>query len=262
VSKAPVSTVVVAQNEERHIERCLASVKWTAEIVVVDACSEDRTAELAGGMGAHVIEHEWSGYAAQKNFAIAQATQRWIFSLDADEEVTPELAAEIQEALSDPEIPEAGFRMRVPLYFLGRQLGHYGRSRHDIGHPRLFRKDRARFADVLVHEEAVVDGPVGTLKGVILNDSYPSPALRSYWRKINQYARLEAQERALTGTRKGNRWLRAFGKLGWMLVIRGGLFDGPRAWLWIAGQAYQEWLAAGGANRLRRSSAASLVRAD
>ncbi len=248
---APVSVVVITKDEERSIERCLTSVTWAAETLVVDAYSSDRTAELAQGLGARVIQREWPGYARQKNFGIAQVTQPWVLSLDADEQVTPALAAEIEEAVRRGPT-EAAFRVFVPTYFLGRPLHHYGRAPHEPGHVRLFRTGRAWFEDRPVHECLKVDGAVGTLRAPILHYSYPSPALRSYWRKIHHYAALEAQDRAAHAPVWGNRWTRAAGKLAWMLFWRRGLLDGPYAWIWIIGQAYQEWLVTGHAARLKR----------
>jgi hypothetical protein len=206
-------------------------------------------------MGARVFVREWAGYSAQKNFAVEQATQPWVLNIDADEAVTVGLRNEILRTLAAPDLEEAGFRIRVPLYFLGRQLGHYGRSAHDPGRLRLFRRDRARFDGAVVHEQVLVEGAVGTLREVIFHDSYPSPALQTYRRKIHHYSRLEARQRVLTGDKAGAPWLRALGRLGWMLLVRRGLMHGPRAWIWIAGQAYQEWLTTAETRRLRRSAA-------
>jgi hypothetical protein len=236
---APISTVVITRDEEPQIERCLASVQWTAERIVVDAHSRDRTTEFARRCGARVIQREWAGYAAQKNYAIAQATQPWILSVDADEVVTPALAIEIEQRLQqDP--PVAAFRVLRPTFFLGQPLRHYGRERIDPGQVRLFRRGHGRFQDRLVHERVQVDGPIAALAAPLLHYSYPN--LLVYWRKIRRYAQLEARERAATSTARQNSWLRAASKLGWMLLWRKGVLDGPRAWLWIGGQAYQEWL--------------------
>jgi hypothetical protein len=143
---------------------------------------------------------------------------------------------------------------------MGRELGHYGRSPKDPGHIRFFRQGRARFDDAIVHERLVVDGPVGWLSGKIFHESYPEPALRSYWRKIHRYAELEARQRALTGA-QGNRWVRSAGKLAWMLFVRRGILDGPAAWIWIAGQSYMEWLVLGRSRKLLQASVTS-VRTD
>jgi glycosyltransferase involved in cell wall biosynthesis len=242
--------VVVAMDEERHIGRCLASAAWARERIVVDSWSSDRTAAIAASMGARVIQREWSGYAAQKQFAVLQATEPWVLVLDADEEVTSELATEVQTLLAG-EVGESAFSIRIPLEFMGRRLGHYGRARRDPGHVRLFWVEGARFDGRMVHEQVVVNGSIGMLRGEIRHDSYPAPALRSYWRKIQHYAELEARDRAVRG-QGGHRWARAAGRLGWMLAVRGGALHGPAAWLWIAGQAYQEWLVSGRAARLRQ----------
>jgi glycosyltransferase involved in cell wall biosynthesis len=250
---APLSVVVITQDEEPNIERCLRSVQWARERIVVDAFSRDRTPELARACGARVIQREWPGYARQKNFAIEQAHQPWILSLDADEEVSPALAGEIQSALASDDA-HAAYRVFIPTYFLGKWLRHYGRARRDPGHVRLFRRGQAHFEDRQVHECLLVDGPVGTLQNPAYHYCYRPPTLRSYWRKIHHYARLEAAERLRDARPWGNRWARAFGKLAWMLLWRRGLFDGPAAWLWIAGQAYQEWLVTGEARRLGRQA--------
>jgi glycosyltransferase involved in cell wall biosynthesis len=252
----PLSVVVIAQNEERMIQKCLDSVDWAAERIVVDGYSHDQTAELASRAGALVLQRTWSGFADQKSYGLRQATQPWILSLDADEQVTPSLAAEVRNVIAS-ERQEAAFRIRIPLYFMGRELGHYGRTRSDPGEIKLFRRGRGRFDSAIVHERVVVDGEVGSLSGKILNDSYPDPALRSYRRKIHRYAELEAQQRARSG-RTGNRWIRAAGKLAWMLFMRRGILDGPRAWIWISGQGYMEWLVTGRCNELLRAGDAGL----
>jgi hypothetical protein len=253
--KVPISVVVITKDEERNIERCLTSVLWATETIVVDAFSRDRTVELARGLGARVVQRDWPGYARQKNFGISLATQRWILSLDADEVVSPQLAGEIEMMVAGDPAP-AAYRVFRPTYFLGRSLRHYGRAPHDPGQVRLFRQGTAQFADRHVHESLNVSGSIGTLAGPIAHYSYPSPALRNYWRKIHRYASYEAEDRAAQPVRLGNRWTRAAGKMAWMLVWRRGLLDGPRAWIWIIGQAYQEWLIIGAAARLRRQERA------
>ena len=244
----PVSVVVITKNEEPNIERCLKSASWAAETVVVDAHSADGTRDKAAALGARVFERDWSGYGPQKNLGVSMARNPWILNVDADEEVTPELAAEIQQVLIDPQ--HKAYRVFIPTYFMGRPLKHYGRAWPEPGHIRLFEKGHARFDSRIVHEVVEVDGSVGSLKAPILHYSYPTAG--TYWRKIHYYADLEAQERAARWNSLGNRWIRFAGKLGWMLGVRRGILHGPSAWLWILGQAYQDWLATGEAARLRR----------
>jgi hypothetical protein len=179
-------------------------------------------------------------------------------SIDADEEVTPALASEIRETLKN-DIDCPAYRVHVPTLLLGKPLGHYGRASTDPGHIRLFRKNAGRFDGRRVHETIQVTGPVGWLQAPLLHHCYPS--VLTYWRKIHRYAHLEACERGARGHSRGNRWLRAAGKLGWMLLVRRGLLDGPHAWLWIAGQAYQEWLTVTEANRLLNAAPARHVTA-
>ncbi len=243
---------MITKDEEQQIERCLGSLQWTAEIILVDSHSRDRTVELAQRLGARVMQREWPGYARQKNFALEQASQPWVLSVDADEEVTPALATEI-EATIRQDGSAVAYRLSRPTYFLGRPLRHYGRARQDPGQIRLFRKGCGRFDDRLVHERVQVNGPIGVLRAPLQHYSYPSVA--SYWKKIHRYARLEAQERAARGNVSAHRWARALGKLLWMLFWRRGVLDGPHAWIWIAGQAFQEWLTIGLTTRLDREEA-------
>ena len=98
----PVSATVITLNEARNIRECLASLTWANEIIVVDSGSTDGTPDLARAAGATVVTRDWPGYAAQKDYAASQAAHDWILSIDADERVTPELAAEIQRTLEQP----------------------------------------------------------------------------------------------------------------------------------------------------------------
>ena len=231
--------VVITKDERQHIQRCLDSVRWASETVVVDAESTDGTRQLAEQLGARVISRAWPGYAAQKNYGIGEAAQKWILCLDADEVVPPELATEI-ERVTESRGASDGYRVQRITYFLGSPLHHYGRARRDLGDVRLFQQGRGHFDDRLVHERVQVSGSVGSLQAPLLHYCYPT--LRTYWQKIHRYAGLEAQERAVRGGPSGAPLLRSLGKLGWMMVVRRGLLHGPKAWLWIAGQSYQEWL--------------------
>jgi glycosyltransferase involved in cell wall biosynthesis len=245
---APVSVVVITRNEEMNIERCLGSVQWADEVVVVDSHSEDATRAKATALGARVVERDWPGFGAQKNFGVDMSRNLWILNIDADEAVTPQLAAEIAEVVRQDLHP--AYRVRRTAPFMGRPLRHYGRAPREPGVVRLFRKDRARFDEPIVHEVVRVDGSVGWLRNPLMHYCYPT--LTSYWQKIHYYAALEAQAYVARPPWPDNRWLRAAGKLGWMLVLRRGLLHGPSAWIWIAGQAYEDWLAVGEASRLRK----------
>jgi glycosyltransferase involved in cell wall biosynthesis len=164
-----LSIVVIAKDEESSIRRCVESVRWADEIVVVDGGSSDRTAQIATECGARVhVTSEWPGFGQQKNRALELATGDWILSLDADEWVTPTLRAEIQQALAGPgEI--AAFRIPRRSSYCGRFMRHSGWWPDRV--TRLFRRGRARFSDDLVHERLIVDGAVGTLQEPLMHEA-------------------------------------------------------------------------------------------
>src|SRR3990172_9067249 len=98
---AKLSVIVITKNEAANIRACLESVAWADEIIVVDSCSGDGTVEICRELGAKVFVHDWPGFGAQKNRALSYATHEWIFSIDADERVTPELRAELIRAMNE-----------------------------------------------------------------------------------------------------------------------------------------------------------------
>src|SRR5271170_8461503 len=104
-----ISACIITLNEERSLPRCLKSVAPLAdEILVVDSGSKDATLDIAGRFGARVVHQDWLGYVGQKNFALAQALHSWVLSIDADEEISPELAAAITRVKNDPKAEEPG----------------------------------------------------------------------------------------------------------------------------------------------------------
>ena len=156
-----LSVIIIALNQEANIGDCLASVSFADEIVVVDTGSTDRTVELARAYTDRVLTTAWQGFGRTKNFALDQARGDWVFSLDTDERVPPALQAEIL-AVVQADGPLDGYRVARKNYFCGRWIRHLG------WYPdytlRLFRRGQGRFRDREVHEEVVVDGPVGNLK--------------------------------------------------------------------------------------------------
>src|SRR3989442_9210630 len=164
-----LSVVVVTLNEEERLRACLESAAWADELIVVDALSQDKTAQIAREFTDRVVVRPWPGFAAQKNFALDQATGDWILSLDADERVTPELRACVEDILRG-DGPAAGYSVPRRNIFWGRWVRH-GRLYPDR-QMRLFRRGRGRFVDVEVHESVRVDGPVERLEAPLLHASY------------------------------------------------------------------------------------------
>ncbi len=194
---ARLSAVVVTQNEERNIERCLASLRFADEIVVVDAFSEDRTAEIARAFGARVVARKWDGFASQKQFAIGEAGGDWVLLVDADEEASEALAEEVRSvvARTEPaagnEALPAGFRIRRSNYFLGEPM-RFGPWGNDYT-LRLFRRGLGSIAAKPVHEGVHVNGDVGALEGPLFHHTHQT--LTESFRRLNRYTTLEAAER-------------------------------------------------------------------
>ena len=183
-----LSVVLITLNEAANLPRTLASVSWAQEIVFVDSGSTDSTLEIAQKAGARVFEEPWKGFAAQKNSAIAHAIGEWVLSLDADEEVSPELAREIQGLLAG-EPPFTSYRIARLNHFLGRPLRHGGYWPDPK--LRLFRSGAAQFAERAVHETMETTGPVGALKNPLLHHCYPT--LEEYLEHMNRYSSAAAR---------------------------------------------------------------------
>ena len=198
-----LSVALITKNEEANLARTLESVRWADEVVVVDCGSTDRTEEIARAFGAKFFVEEWRGFGVQKNSAIAKCTGDWVLSLDADEEVSAELAAEIREMLgrgAEPE-REAYFIPRRNL-FLGRWMRHGGYS--PDRKLRLFRRGAAQFEERAVHETMRCTGPAGRLRGSLLHHAYPT--LEGYIEHMNRYSSLGAGQ-ALERGRTSRSWL-------------------------------------------------------
>jgi glycosyltransferase involved in cell wall biosynthesis len=167
----PLSCCIIACNEERNIRRCLESVRFAGEcVVVVDSRSSDATGEIARELGAQVIEHPYQGNIEQKNFALAQAKGDWILSVDADEVITEPLAREIRSLLAAPPADVDGYEVNRVTYHLGRWI------RHGDFYPdwqlRLFRRGAGEWTGVNPHGRIQLRGTVRRLPGECEHHSY------------------------------------------------------------------------------------------
>ena len=187
-ARAPLSAVLITRNAAAVLEPCLDSLAFADEVVVVDSASSDSTVELATRKGARVVQKEWLGFGRQKQFAVEQAQHDWVLCLDADERVSPELAASIAAALAAPVAPV--YRMPRRNRFLGKWLSH-GEGYPDWS-PRLFNRMSARWSDDLVHEKVLYAVTPGTLRGDLLHDSYDD--LTAYLERQNRYTTLAARQ--------------------------------------------------------------------
>jgi glycosyltransferase involved in cell wall biosynthesis len=189
-----LSVAIVTLNEEENLARTLASVAWAGQIVVVDSGSTDRTVEIARDFGATVIERAWPGFAAQKNFAISQCTGTWVLTLDADEELSPELQQQMRVLLSS-QPPADAFYLKRRNLFLGRWIKHGGF--YPDPKLRLFRRNAAnfqltpQFEDRPVHEIISFDGAADELDYDLIHHAYPT--LSTYIEHMDRYSSLGAQ---------------------------------------------------------------------
>lgn len=189
-----LSVAIITKNEEVNIRRCLSSLQWAHEIIVVDAFSSDKTVERASEMNARVIQRQWSGYADQKEFAVGQCTHEWILSVDADEVVTEELQKEILSAIqSNPSFN--GFEIPRKSYFLGKWIRYGG------WYPgyqlRLFRKSKTRMNHRPVHEGFLTEGEKGTFQSALFHYTYRS--IHQYIEKMNDYTSLDSVNKLKNG---------------------------------------------------------------
>ncbi len=192
-----LSAVVIAYNDEPNIRACLESVRWADELIVVDSHSTDATERISREFTDKVFQHEFKGFGRLRNEAVAHATHDWIFSLDTDERATSEIRDEIRQMLDRGPEAEAYFVPRLN-YFLGRWIHHSGWY-PDYRQPQLFRKDRMRYREDLVHEGFELDGRVGYLKEHVLQ--YPFRDIDHYLTKMDRYSDLMAARMVKQGQR-------------------------------------------------------------
>lgn len=233
-----LSAAIIARNEEERLPACLASLRGLAdEIVVVDTLSTDRTVEIAAAAGARVERRALDGFGPTKQHAVDRTGGAWVLSIDADERVSPALAADIRRALTAPQAA-AGYEIRRRTVFLGRPMRFCGLN--DDWVLRLFRRDAGRFTEARVHERVVVQGAVERLSGVLEHETTRS--VRDYVEKLERYAALGADALAARGERY-HWWDVARLPLNWLLylVVRLAFLDGVPGLIWAAGSAYHSW---------------------
>lgn len=184
----PVSVVIVTKNEEKNIGDALESVKDFEDIVVLDAYSNDATIEICKRYSVRLYQHEWQGYARQKQMAVDYAEKDWVLILDADERVTPELKEEIFRRVTHHDY--YGFYIPRKNFFLGKWIRHSG------WYPdytlRLFRKEASYIQQREVHEKVIVKGTVGYMKNPL--EHYTYRTISDYIKKMETYSTLSAKE--------------------------------------------------------------------
>ncbi len=228
-NKLPLTVLVLCGNEERNIDACLASVAdWAAELlVVVDASSSDRTEQIARRYTDRVLRHHYENYATQQNWSIPQASQAWVFVLDADERATPGLRDSIARLFA-VELAHDGYWIRRANYLLGREVRHSGWGNERV--LRLFRRDSTRYQQKRVHAKADIAN-TGAIDGRIIH--YSINSIQDWVAKINRYSTWKSQDKFEKNTplpylqlllRPPYRFFKDY-------VMRAGVLDGWRGFM-------------------------------
>ena len=240
-----ISACLITLNEERNLPRCLKSIApLVDEILVVDSGSVDATRAIAEKFGASIVFQDWLGYVGQKNFALAQAQHPWVLSIDADEEISTELAESILKIKADAQIKKAdapnGYQFSRMVYYQGRWI------RHGDWYPdrlvRLFRRDEARFSGGRVHEKLELRGEHPILPGHLHHFTYENASDRA--ERCAKYAALWAQSAREQG-RSAFAWsgpVHAAARFAKGFLLKGGFLDGAIGWDIAAGNAREVWL--------------------
>ena len=236
----PLSLIVITRDAAAELPDCLASASFVAEALVVDSGSADHTVDVARAAGARVLVEPWSGFGPQKQFGVDQARHDWVLCLDADERVSPALAAAIAAAFAGGAPPAAAYACARRNRFLGRWLAH------GEGYPdwnvRLFDRRQARWSDDVVHEHVACDAPPARLAGDLLH--YSAESIDAYVAKQNRYSSLQAEALHARGERASAarivlapvvRFLRFY-------VIRLGFLDGIAGFAHCAIGAFASFL--------------------
>ncbi len=259
---APVSVLILTLDEEVNLPRCLNSLKWCNDVVILDSGSSDATPKIANDWGARVVERPFNNYAAQRNFGLKEIVYQnpWVLMVDADEEVTPELVEEMGQSLAGCGEKTTLFRMRRKDHFLGKWI------KRSSGYPtwfgRLVRPDQVR-VEREINEEFVTDGQIGFLQNHL--NHYPfNKGFASWIEKHNRYSTMEAKLMSDGGLEKptladffgsdptkrrraikGIVYRLPFRPL-WMFlalyIVRGGFLDGRAGFIFCSLRSYYEFM--------------------
>ncbi|MFA5038997.1 MAG: glycosyltransferase family 2 protein [Candidatus Omnitrophota bacterium] len=209
MAKIPLTAVILTKNEEENISACIQSLKdWADEIIVVDDLSTDATVKIAQGAADKVILRKMEVEGTHRNWAYAQAKNSWVLSLDADETVTEELKREISQALASTE--HACFSVPLRNFIGGYWVRHGGW--YPAAKVRLFRKEKFKYEDAVVHPRVEVQGSCGHLKSDIIHKGYPD--FTHFLASLNRQTTLEAQKWVTTNRKMGQ------GKIAWRAIDR------------------------------------------
>lgn len=237
--KPTLSVVMIARDEAWRIEESLASVRFADEIIVADTGSKDETVLLAESLGARVFSIPFEGFGPAKQRALDEATCDWVLSLDADEIVSSELRCEIEAAMAENRC--SGYILPRQAWFLGRPIRYGGWGRDEL--LRLFKREKGRFSDDIIHERALVEGSCGKLKSPL--DHHTDPFFPRYVAKVERYSTLAAETIAANPRKRvglGPAFAHSIGNFLRKYIVKGGFLDGTRGAIIAASSAYATFL--------------------
>ena len=234
-----ISATIITYNEEKNIRRCIESLDFVDEIVVVDSLSSDNTCAIAKELGAKVIDQKFLGHIDQKQLAVENATNDWVLSLDADEEVSPELKASIVELIKKP-LEYDAYEMKRVSFHLGRWIRHGGW--YPDKKIRLFNRQKAHWGGYNPHDKVIVNGKVGMLEGDLKH--YVFTDLRHNIDTNNSYSSIMAEDLYKKG--KKFSYLKLFfkpvGKFLEVYIYKRGFLDGMAGFIIAVGASYSMFL--------------------
>jgi glycosyltransferase involved in cell wall biosynthesis len=240
VSPESLSAIVTSFNEEENIRECLQSVAFADEVLLVDSFSTDRTVDIAKSLpGVRVVQREYLGAAAQKNWAMDQVAHPWVLIVDADERITPALAREIEQVIASS--PKADrFYIRRENVFVDRVIQHSGWSTDKV--VRLLRRGAARYPKRRVHADIPAGAHSPTLQSPMVHFTFRS--LEQYLEKLNRYAVWGAADLWRKGKQAGPSGLvfRPAWRFVRMYGLQAGFLDGKHGLVLCALQAYGVFL--------------------
>lgn len=219
-----LSVVIITKNESEHIARCLTSVSWVDEIIVLDSGSTDDTVSICKQFTPHVYQTDWPGFGPQKQRALDKATGDWVLSIDADEQITAELKQEILQVIKSNDIP--GYEIPRLSSYCGRQIKHGGWWPDYV--LRLFQRQYGAFSDDIVHERVIIKGKPQKLQQPILHEAFINP--EEVLHKVNSYSTLGAEKLFAKGksTSLGMAILKGLWTFFRTYILKASFLDGPQ----------------------------------
>lgn len=223
-----LTVIIIAMNEERNIRRCLESVQFADEIIVLDSGSDDNTVAIATEYTKHVFSTDWPGYGAQKQRALSKATGDWVLNLDADEAISQVLQQEIIQTIRSDSAD--AYRIAIRMNFYDQPLKYSSSPKR---HVRLFKREQASFSTDIVHEKIILpeSARIGRLKNSIMHHSFKDVSHVLY--KINKYSSYSAKTYIFKQRKPG--FIKTLAGTSWMFfrcyVLQRGFLDGREGFL-------------------------------